>query len=113
MNISFDFDETLDTPQGTAYAIELMKRGYSILITTARPPTFYKDVFKLAKEIGIKLENIIFCGIQHKKYFLMDREYIFHLDDNLQGVPREILFDKHFRHFCEKAIKDYEESNSK
>ena len=108
MNISFDFDNTLDSTQGTAYAIELMKRGYDILVTTARPPTLYKDVFKLAKEIGVPLENIIFCGKVNKAYFLEDKDYIFHLDDKLTGVPREILFNKYFRHFCEKAIEEYE-----
>ena len=107
MNISFDFDETLDTIKGTEYAKELMARGYNILIHTRRPPTFYKDVFRLAKQIGIPLENITFCGEVDKSYYLYSKDYIFHLDDVPQEAPRTILFDKYFKEECEMAIKKY------
>ena len=109
MTVSFDFDGTLNTVEGLVYAVELISRGFNVLITTQRPPTMHRDVFVLAKKIGIPIENIIFCGINSKKYYLEDRDYIFHLDDKLPDVPREILFDKSFRYKCEKAINEYKE----
>jgi hypothetical protein len=105
--ISFDFDGTLDTEEGIKYATELMSRGYEIHITTQRPPTFYKDVFAVAKRIGIELDNIHFCGIQSKKYVLEDIDYVFHLDDDedeCDRTPRSVYFDYSYRLKCESML---------
>jgi len=107
MIVSFDFDGTLDTPKIKEYAKELMSRGYDVHITTQRPPTLFKDVFEVANSIGVKLENIHFCGIQSKQYVLEEVDYIFHLDNSDEAcstIPRAIFLDDNFRNNCEDAL---------
>jgi len=108
MIVSFDFDGTLDTPDGMSYAKELISRGYEVHVTTQRPPNFHRDVFGVAKKLGIKLSNIHFCGIMNKKFVLEDIDYVFHLDDNVEEceeTPRSVLFDNNFIINCEKLLK--------
>lgn len=106
MICSFDFDHTLSEPCVQQYAKELIKRGIKVAIVTQRPPAMHKEVFKVACELKIELNNIHFCGNIPKEEVLEEMDYEFHLDDKVLDVPRFVLFDENFRINCEKMIRD-------
>lgn len=83
MRVSFDFDSTLNTTHGTAYANELMRRGIEVWIVTSRFLHHYEEVVTLAKELGIPAYNIVFTAMNDKaKYFSVNDNFIWHLDDD-------------------------------
>jgi hypothetical protein len=95
MKVSFDFDHTLSRKDVQDFAKELVNDGHEVWIVTSR----FSDeaakekkwhwiegqnqkLFDVAKECGIKKENIQFTCMESKSYFLSGKEFIFHIDDD-------------------------------
>ena len=95
MKVSFDFDSTLDRPSVQDFAKELVNDGVEVWIVTSRCTTEYatekgwhwvdeqnRKLFKIADNIGIKREHIIFTNHVSKSEFIKGKDFIFHLDDD-------------------------------
>ena len=89
IRVSFDFDSTLGIPSIQKYAKYLVERGIEVWICTTRKtaeqaknPTWNDDIFKVADEVGIKREHIIFTNLEMKVEFLKDKNFLMHLDDD-------------------------------
>jgi hypothetical protein len=93
MKISFDFDSTLTRKSVQKVAKELIARGDEVHIVTSRfedtsryaDPRWSndnRDLFRIAKHLGIKRENIHFMNMQDKSiFFLENSDFVVHLDD--------------------------------
>lgn len=106
MKVSFDYDNTLTTKEVQYYAQKLINLGYEVWIVTSR---FHSDLarennwwwiveqndklFKVADILGIRRENIHFTNMKPKVEFLIDKDFIFHLDDDLDQLV-DILNEK-------------------
>jgi acid phosphatase class B len=90
MRISFDFDGTLgDNPILQNLASLLISGGAEVFILTARcKGQWNKDVYLLAKEVGIKEENIIFACDSCKAQVYINMDFDLHFDDNLTDVHK-------------------------
>ena len=95
MKVSFDFDSTLDRPSVQDFAKELVNDGVEVWIVTSRCTTEYatekgwhwvdkqnRKLFRVADNIGIKREHIIFTNHVSKSEFIKGKDFIFHLDDD-------------------------------
>jgi hypothetical protein len=118
--VSFDFDGTLSNTDIQAYASRLIRRGFEVWICTCRmednkapSPNWNYDLFEVAGELGIKRENIIFCNLSDKASFLANKDFIFHIDDDLTElsnlkdtdvIPVSVFGNKNWEQDCEKAI---------
>ena len=95
MKVSFDFDHTLSRKDVQTFAKELVSEGHEVWIVTSR----FSDeaakekkwhwiegqnqkLFDVAKDCGIKVENIHFTNMESKSLFLEGKGFIFHLDDD-------------------------------
>ena len=103
MKVSFDFDSTLDRKDVQSFAKELVIDGHEVWIVTTRVsdemannyPIDFKNrvlkanrkLFRVADNIGIKRNNIIFTGFVNKIEFIKGNNFIFHLDDD----PDELM----------------------
>jgi hypothetical protein len=96
MKVSFDFDGTLSRKDVQKFAKELVNSGHEVWIVTSRFDDEYakkrawwwvndqnKILFDVANECGIIPENIHFTNQEPKILFLKDKNYIFHLDDDI------------------------------
>ena len=97
MKVSFDFDDTLDKPEVQEYAKSLVEKGIEVHIVTARqsdetfaPITGWNnDLYKVAKEVGIKKENIHFTeGGWKVEFFIKNPDYVWHLDNEFEELVR-------------------------
>lgn len=104
--VSFDFDSTLKEPNVQEYAKELIKRGFEVWIVTSRfdddpskfteyHPSWMKslkypgindDLRKVAKDLNIPNERIIYTNMALKVDFVGDMDFEFHLDDDVVEV---------------------------
>jgi len=88
--VSFDFDGTLEKEEVQQYAKELVNRGIEVWITTTRfqdtrryaMKCSNKDLYNVAKEVGIIPERIQFTNMEWKAPTLIKSGFIWHLDDN-------------------------------
>lgn len=81
--VSFDFDSTLDQPKVQIFAKELIKNGIEVWICTSRMDHFVNaDLFNIANDLNIKKEHIIFTNMKDKIEKLINKDFIFHLDDD-------------------------------
>ncbi len=58
LKVSFDYDDTLSTEKGQRMAKNELKNGNEVYIITRRQDTALGPVYELAKELGIKRENV-------------------------------------------------------
>ena len=95
MKVSFDFDSTLSRKDVQDFAKELVNNGHELWIVTSRfddESAMSKNwhwikgqnqkLFDVAKECGIKRQNIHFTCMESKSIFLKDKGFVFHLDDD-------------------------------
>lgn len=93
--ISFDFDSTLDREDVQEFAKQLVKDGHEIWITTSRFDTESslkrgwwwiksqnEQLYEVAEECGISMDNITFTTMIDKINFLEGKDFLFHLDDD-------------------------------
>lgn len=103
MKIAFDYDNSLSRNDLQDYAKELVQRGFELWIVTSRYDSVdkytplmieawgiknllkeHEELFRIADEIGIAREHIIFMNMQPKKeFFKKNRDFIFHIDDDI------------------------------
>jgi len=82
--VSFDFDGTIEFESVKEYAKYLVEIGIDVHIVTARHHCFYLDVLEVADYIKIPHFNVIFTnGREKSDYFKRNKDFIFHLDDDL------------------------------
>ena len=112
--VSFDFDDTLDRVCVQHYAKSLVGKGIEVWIVTSRlsddeaPSEFWNvDLYKVAKEVGIKPEHIQFQAMSDKYLFFEGKDFIWHLDDDNTELD---LLNKHTK---TKGISVYRSSNWK
>ena len=99
MKVSFDFDGTLSRKDVQEYAKSLVNSGVEVWIVTSRfddenamKKNWHwikgqnKNLFNVAEECGIKLDNIQFTCMESKSIFLKDKGFIFHLDDDVDEL---------------------------
>lgn len=98
MKISFDFDGTLENKTAQKLAALLISMGFEIWIVTTRwddtystnvldEPTRNDDLYEVAKALGIPNSNIVFTNMTWKvDYFMNNKDFLFHVDDNLTEV---------------------------
>ena len=99
MKVSFDFDGTLSRKDVQEYAKSLVNSGLEVWIVTSRfddenamKKNWHwikgqnKNLFNVADECGIKLDNIQFTCMESKSIFLKDKGFIFHLDDDVDEL---------------------------
>ena len=100
MKVSFDFDSTLSRSDVQRFAKELVAAGHEVWIVTSRISNeqskleytsnytldrIYKSnkkLFRVADNVGIKREHIIFCKFAPKIDFIKNNNFLFHLDDD-------------------------------
>ena len=82
MNVSFDFDNTLDDPAMQTLAKKFIKLDADVFVVTSRGTEMHggmelnnDDLFEVTDRIGIKRENIIFTGYKDKHPFLKDMDF--------------------------------------
>lgn len=105
--VSFDYDSTLSRKDIQDYAQSLIRRGFEVWICTSRyedckdylwrknEDDCHKDLNKVALELNIPRERIIFTNMQDKweKMQEIGFEPLFHLDDDfveLNGINRNL-----------------------
>ena len=105
--VSFDFDSTLSRVDVQDFARSLSNRGFEVWICTSRfvnckdyiwrkfEEDCHKDLRKVATELSIPEERIIFTNMQDKwsKMEELGFEPLFHLDDDyieLNGINRNL-----------------------
>ena len=89
MKVSFDFDATLSNLKVQEYAKELISKGVEVWICTSRfktvnapNPEWNDDLLKVADEVGINRDNIIFTEHANKSEYLDGKGFVWHLDDD-------------------------------
>jgi len=137
MRVSFDFDDTLDREPVQKYAAELVARGIEVWIVTSRYDlenyikynftSLYKgelankDLFDLAKELGIPEDKIHFTNMMNKWRFFKENNFIWHLDNDWEECrlidrktkTRGIIYfhTPNWKGKCEKSIKRFIQKN--
>ena len=95
--VSFDYDGTLALPSVEEFAKELVEQGYDVWVVTSRigdddlensfqpwrTPDWNRDLWESCERIGISKNNVVFTSFKEKIDYLKDKNYIFHLDDDL------------------------------
>ena len=98
MKVSFDFDNTLSRRDVHRFATELVAEGHEVWIVTSRVsdemandyPADFKNrvlksnrkLFRVADNVGINREHIIFCNFAVKLDSIAGQGFAFHLDDD-------------------------------
>lgn len=99
MKVSFDFDGTLSRKDVQEFAKNLVQSGYEVWIVTSRVATepalekgWYwierqnQELYDVAENVGIKKENIIFTEFVDKIQFLKGKDFLFHIDDDVDEL---------------------------
>jgi hypothetical protein len=129
LNISLDFDSTLSRLDVQKFAIELKNKGIITWIVTSRQSTKIalekghhwvekqnEELFKIAEKCEIPKERIIFTEHAPKIEFLKDKNFLFHLDDDIDELldikiskdscaPINVNYFE-WKEICEKLIND-------
>ena len=83
VNISFDFDGTLNTKRGLEVFKKLKEEGYNLRVTTTRRELDKnQDLWRLCDELGIS--NVVFTNLNHKW------DYLCNSDIHIDNDPKEL-----------------------
>lgn len=130
MKVSFDFDGTLSRTDVQDFAKTLVDSGIDVWIVTSRiatEPALKKgwhwierqnqELYDVAEKVGIKRENIIFTEFVPKIKFLKDKNFTFHIDDDVDELmdildSKDICKAVNVEHFewkktCENLLKNF------
>lgn len=99
MKVSFDFVNTLSEKELQDFCKELVLQGHDIFIVTARIsdseaiksnwhwiPRQNQQLYSIAEECGVPKENIIFTAYVDKIDYLESKNFIFHIDDDMDEI---------------------------
>ena len=114
--VSFDFDSTLSINTIESFAADLVKREFEVWIVTTRHTKYdNSELFETAIRCGIDVKNIYFTNGVDKWKFLIDKGFIFHIDDDwfeLKEIQKRIkgtvaissFGNPKWKHKCIKAL---------
>jgi len=124
MKVSFDFDSTLTLECVQKLASKLIYAGHDVHIVTGRfefadnsgNKVSNTEVFDVAEELKIPIENIHFCNMKNKSEFFKENpDFIWHLDDDdieLESIRAEtnvfpILrnIENNWKHQCYDTLR--------
>ena len=131
IKVSFDYDGTLALPNVESYCKELIDRGnIEVWVVTSRvsdetiknthqpwlKPNSNDDLWETCERLSIPKERVIFTEHVDKIEYLRDKDFIFHLDDDIYELM-EILESEdkcipinvghyNWREHCEEVIND-------
>lgn len=88
MRISFDIDGVLDTPAGKEAARRAISRGDDVYIITARNERFSREVFEIAKELGIPRLRVYFTEGADKWQTVKRLNIALHYDNNAEQINK-------------------------
>lgn len=87
--ISVDFDDTLDRKSVQNFVKEKISEGFEVWIVTSRldndsapNKSWNDDLYKIANEVGIGENHVIFCNMTDKWKLMENMNFIIHLDDD-------------------------------
>lgn len=86
--ISFDFDGVLSTPRGRKLAQLVIEGGATVYIITARMRSQSEDVYRVADDLGIKRERVIFTNNRDKWHVMAQYRIGTHYDDNAEQITK-------------------------
>lgn len=99
MKVSFDFDSTLSRRDVQEYAKSLVNSNHDVWIVTSRcatEPALAKgwwwvekqnqELYDVADSVGIPRNKIVFTEHVDKIIYLKDKEFVFHLDDDVEEL---------------------------
>ncbi len=99
IKISFDFDSTLDREDVQVFAKKCVEKAVEVYIVTSRQSTERalemghhwvkrqnEQLYEVAATVGIPVERIIFTEHIDKIEYLKDKNFIFHLDDDMDEL---------------------------
>lgn len=103
--VSFDYDETLSTPEAQKLATILISNNIEVIVVTARSPDEEDDrripdwnnddLFEITDALTIPRENIVFRNHRRKyRYFQEHPDIVWHLDDSYGDVVEINLHTK-------------------
>jgi hypothetical protein len=89
MNISFDVDGVLDTPQGMALARRRIANGDRVYIITARnEERMSEEVYAIARELGIPRLRVYFTNGEDKWRTIRRLGIELHYDNNQEQIDK-------------------------
>jgi len=89
MNISFDVDGVLDTPQGMAVARRRIANGDRVYIITARnEDRMSEEVYAIANELGIPRLRVYFTNGEDKWRTIRRLGIELHYDNNQEQIDK-------------------------
>ena len=88
MRVSFDIDGVLDTPKGLEAAKRAITRGDDVYIITARNERFSREVYELAKELGIPRLRVYFTNGADKWETVKRLRIERHYDNNREQLDK-------------------------
>jgi len=89
MNISFDIDGVLDTPQGMALARRKITEGHRVYIITARnEERMSEEVYAIARELGIPRLRVYFTNGEDKWRTIRRLGIELHYDNNQEQIDK-------------------------
>ena len=99
INVSFDFDDTLDKLSVQQYAKDLVNRGdINLWVITTRYDdenlfkygfeATNKDLWDVVKLLNIKREQVVFTSMVFKYNFLKDMDILWHLDNDYDEIKK-------------------------
>lgn len=88
MRVSFDVDGVLDTPKGFEAAKRAVNRGDDVYIITARNERFSREVYELAKELGIPRLRVYFTNGADKWQTVKRLRIERHYDNNREQLDK-------------------------
>jgi DNA-binding phage protein len=89
MKVSFDFDGVLETTQGKALARRKINEGDQVYIITARQEsTMSRNVYEVAKELGIPRLHVYFTNGKDKWNTIKRLGIDVHYDNNQEQIDK-------------------------
>lgn len=95
--ISVDFDSTLSTKRVQEFVKYLIEEGVEVHVVTTRrevvenSPDYNKDLFLVTDNLAIPRRNVFFTYGTDKWWFLRNKGFLFHLDDDV--IELEMIED--------------------
>ena len=84
--VSFDFDDTLETARGQELAKQKLSEGKEVFIITRRQASAFREVFRVADELGIPHSRVYFTNGKMKWETIKRLGIGTHYDNNQQEI---------------------------
>ena len=123
IKISVDFDKTLSKKHVQEYIKRLLNEGVDVWVTTARyddenakiyaPQHNNNRLWEVVTNLGIPFEKVYFTNMQLKSDHINNKDYIFHLDDDLieleflekTNIVGVHVLNNEYQKICDKLIE--------